>query len=48
MTVLDNILKVIFFYLKIDTGIDLLLFFFVEEFYLNLVIELSFFIERFR
>lgn len=48
MTVLDNILKVIFFYLKIDTRIDLLLFFFVEEFYLNLVIELSFFIERFR
>lgn len=46
--VLDNILKVIFFYLKIDTRIDLLLFFFVEEFYLNLVIELSFFIERFR
>lgn len=38
MTVLDNILKVIFFYLKIDTRIDLLLFFFVEEFYLNLVI----------
>lgn len=48
MTVLDNILKVIFFYLKIDTRIDLLLFFFVEGFYLNLVIELSFFIECFR
>lgn len=47
MTVLDNILKVIFFYLKIDTRIDLLLFFFVEEFYLNLVIEFKFFYRTF-